>query len=82
MFSRFLHVDSLIGGLGLGSILYYTLPFLVVILIRPATVVPVNVTVDAAFGNSDGSVIPTYLPANDTIWHVGSPSEQCNYCVI
>lgn len=69
------------GNLGRGSILLHTLTLFFIRLALPAAAISVNVTVDDTFGNSDGSVIPTYFPANDT-WHVGSPSEQCNICAI
>ncbi|PIL26700.1 hypothetical protein GSI_11227 [Ganoderma sinense ZZ0214-1] len=58
-----------------------TLLALLMHLVLPAAAISVNVTVDDTFGNSDRTVIPTYLPANDT-WHVGSPSEQCAVCAI
>ena len=49
--------------------------------IVPVSTKLVNITVDDTFGNPDRSVIPTYLPANDT-WHTGSPGEQCAVCTI
>nr|VWO98412.1 Chitin synthase C [Ganoderma boninense] len=51
------------------------------LLIHAAAAISVNVTVDDSFGNTDRTVIPTYIPANDT-WHVGSPSEECGICTI
>ena len=68
--------------LGQGLVLYYSFTLLAVLLIPRVAGVSVNITVDDTFGNSDGSVIPTYLPANDTIWRVGSPSKQCDSCSI
>ena len=69
---------------GLGVIPHHALQVapLVVLLLPTVRAVTVNITVDDTFGNIDGSVIPTYLPANDTFWHAGSPSELCDICVI
>ncbi|KAI1782292.1 hypothetical protein LXA43DRAFT_1051742 [Ganoderma leucocontextum] len=66
---------------GRGSMAAYRLLSLFALLIPPASAVSVNITVDDTFGNSDRTVIPTYLPANST-WHIGSPTEQCDVCAI
>ncbi|PIL26698.1 hypothetical protein GSI_11225 [Ganoderma sinense ZZ0214-1] len=66
---------------GQGFMLRFAISSLFIHFILPAAAVSVNITVDDTFGNSDRTVIPTYLPANNT-WHVGSPSEQCDICVI
>ncbi|KAI1781953.1 hypothetical protein LXA43DRAFT_1053891 [Ganoderma leucocontextum] len=67
--------------LGRGSMAAYMLLSLFALLIPPASAVSVNITVDDTFGNSDGTVIPAYLPSNST-WHIGSPTEQCDVCAI
>ena len=65
------------------QILFCTLISLSTHLIFPIdiTAISVNITVDDTFGNPDRSIIPTYLPANDT-WHAGSPGEQWAICTI
>ena len=66
---------------GRGPIFLRILTSFFTYLISPAAAISVNITVDDTFGNLDGSVTPTYLPAHDT-WHAGSPTEQCSICTI
>ncbi|TBU58177.1 hypothetical protein BD310DRAFT_906747 [Dichomitus squalens] len=54
---------------------------LFLVLFTPVAVVSFNFTVDDTFGNNAHTVIPAYLPNNGT-WHVGSPTEQCNGCIV
>ena len=60
---------------------YLVLLSLFLDIIAPVAAASVNITVDDTFGNSEHTVIPAYVPNNDT-WHAGSPAEQCDGCIL
>ncbi|KAM5539236.1 hypothetical protein V8D89_007109 [Ganoderma adspersum] len=42
----------------------------------------VNVSVDDQHGDLTTGLVPEYLPSDGTVWHVGSPTEDCPTCNI
>ncbi|PIL33026.1 hypothetical protein GSI_04475 [Ganoderma sinense ZZ0214-1] len=66
---------------GRGPLLACLFLSLLAFFIPPTTAALVNVTVDDTYGSNDKTVIPVYTP-NNTTWHIGSPTEQCDVCAI